>query len=628
MEKKSKFKKFIKTKTFIAIASVIVLLAIALPLAYMYYNQYLDIPNFASEDSNYMSASNNEAKPGDTLSYEITIKNEGRVPVSTILIETEIPQHTILVEKDYSYLKYTGEGIINFVIDSLEAGQKETVSYEVIIDSPLDSGTIISTEGFRIDYFRERFEEQETKYFTANLQTEVISQVNLSSSYYQIKDPGTEYLRMGDSLDISFFIENSGDMTARNLKVEGLLPQHTEYVNNSFTSNGDAYIENATDNPIVHIDKLQSNHSLSFKYTLEVKQDLEDNTKILFEPVMGASQTQKEFEIIELLVRAFPELVDFSFSAADENGGDLLANDTIRYTVSFKNAGDGKATNILLKNIIPANTTYLDGNFGQASLEQSGSSLDATIPELKPGQQYSCSYRIKVSPGITHGTNLTATGTLIYDGKEIDSGSATFMAVANYSYNVAVMGDSQVSRTGWTSILNSMFEQRYPYGDFNFIKSGKGGETVVMGYNRMLSSGILGQNPYIFIINYGTNDADISSGTYRTSPEAFRHYLGTMISTIKSNTNAMVVVMSTGPKNESKTQEGANEALRTMNSITSQVCAQQGAVFVDLYNPIVQTGNPNQFLSDGLHYNSNGDKFVAGIAFNAISSRLNKYGTR
>ncbi|MDZ7836838.1 MAG: hypothetical protein U5N58_02235 [Actinomycetota bacterium] len=89
-----------------------------------------------------------------------------------------------------------------------------------------------------------------------------------------------------------------------------------------------------------------------------------------------------------------------------------------------------------------------------------------------------------------------------------------------------IMGDSQVANTKWANHLNNMFEQRYFYGDFSFIASGKGGETVDMGYNRMLSSGILNQNPYIFIINYGTNDADTSSGYYRIAPETFRYYLG------------------------------------------------------------------------------------------------------
>ncbi len=628
MGKEKRLVKFLKSKGFIAIIIAVVFLAAAVPLSYIYYNKWLDIPNFASPKYNFMTVSGNEAKPGEVLTYEISLKNSGRVPARNIYIETAIPQNTNFVEGDYKYLKDVEDSQVTFFIDSLGTGQEIKVSYQVETRSPLDNGTIISNGGFSLKYSRERFQDTITKYFEANLETEVKSQIDFTGSYYKITDRNGEYIRMGDMLNAVFFLKNKGDMVAREILLDNLIPQNTEFVNNSFDSNGDAYLDSIGDKVVVRIDELENDSDLLFRYSLKVKSGLEDKAAILFEPTIRASEEQEVFEEKEFLVRSFPDLVDFSFRSADENGGDLLPGEIVRYSVSFRNDGDGIADGLLLKNIIPANTSFIDGSFGGGSVEQSGDTLNVSLPQLKPGEEYSCSYRVRLAGGLSYGTNLTAASTLIYGGEEIDSGSITRMVVSNYSYTVAVMGDSQVARTGWVGILNSMFEQRYVYGDFRFIKSGKGGETVVMGYNRMINSGILGQNPYLFIINYGTNDADISLGGYRTSPESFRYYLTAMVSTIKANTNAMVVVMSTGPQNEAHTHANVNSSLRTINTIAAQVCAQNGAVFVDVFNPMLQTGNPNQFLSDGLHYNGNGDHFVATVAFSTISRYLNRYGTK
>ncbi|MDZ7836839.1 MAG: GDSL-type esterase/lipase family protein [Actinomycetota bacterium] len=97
---------------------------------------------------------------------------------------------------------------------------------------------------------------------------------------------------------------------------------------------------------------------------------------------------------------------------------------------------------------------------------------------------------------------------------------------------------------------------------------------------------------------------------------------------MKTNTGAMVVVMSTGVANEKVNESHSNSDLATYNNLASQVAAQHGAVFVDVFNPMMQSGNPNQYLGDGLHYNSTGDQFVATITFNTIARHLNQYGTR
>ncbi len=49
-------------------------------------------------------------------------------------------------------------------------------------------------------------------------------------------------------------------------------------------------------------------------------------------------------------------------TAVDLNGGGLVANDVIRYTISFHNSGDDTAEDVRVNDKIPANTTYVPGS--------------------------------------------------------------------------------------------------------------------------------------------------------------------------------------------------------------------------------------------------------------------------
>ncbi|MGM0365290.1 MAG: GDSL-type esterase/lipase family protein [Actinomycetota bacterium] len=620
---------FLKSRTFIIVVLAALVLSIAIPVAYISYLDYLDVPNFVSAQSNYIVVSKDEASPGDTLTYIINLANEGRKEVTDVVVTTDIPEHTRLVSRDIDYLKSADDKTLSFLIGSLEVGQKKKLSFVVELDNPLDNETVISNNTLDITYRRSDSVEQINKKFETSLKTTVISSIDFSESYYKITGQNSEYLRMGDILNVVFFVKNSGNMLASDVTLLGIIPDNTAYVDGSFTSDS-AYMDVVGGREAIRLDSVGPNEKIFINYSLEVSSGLGDNTRVVFEPAIEGGFGQTPLENKELMVRAFPQFDGFVLAGVDENGGDLLPNETIKYTVTFKNTGDGSAYDVFVENSIPENTTFIDSDIDPSLFrwEAPDRVFSVRAAELSPGEEFSYYYRVKVDGGLYYGTKVTNTSTLIYQEERLESESVTHSVVSNYSYNVAIMGDSQVSNTQWVGQLNSLFEQSYPYGSFNFIKSGRGGETVDMGYNRMLSSGILDQSPYIFIINYGTNDADTSSGYYRIAPETFRYYLGAMIDTIKTNTGAMVVVMSTGVVNEELKISHLNSDLTTYNNIASQICAERGAVFVDVFGPMLQSENPNQLLADGLHYNSSGDQLAARIAFNTISGQLNKHGVR
>ncbi len=187
--------------------------------------------------------------------------------------------------------------------------------------------------------------------------------------------------------------------------------------------------------------------------------------------------------------------------------------------------------------------------------------------------------------------------------------------------NIVVLGDSQVADPRvWPEYLRGLMQQSYPQYDFRLYKSGKGGEVITQGASRM--SSLYSYRPSIYIINYGTNDANGPHvGSYRVPPSSFGSTLSQMIDKIRKDTGAIVVVMSTAPSYDRERSHPMGN-LSAMNSEAQRICQLKGAVYVDVFNSMVATGNYVPYLSDGLHYSDAGSQFAATVALNAIKTQF------
>ncbi|MDZ7836837.1 MAG: hypothetical protein U5N58_02230 [Actinomycetota bacterium] len=135
---------------------------------------------------------------------------------------------------------------------------------------------------------------------------------------------------------------------------------------------------------------METGAKMFINYSVTVAAGLTDNTKVVFEPSIENGTVQALLESQELTVRAFPQFSQFSLTGADENGGDLLPNETIKYTVTFKNDGDGSAFNVFTENSIPDNTTLLDFSIDPSMFnwEMQDEVFSIRIAELAPGEEF------------------------------------------------------------------------------------------------------------------------------------------------------------------------------------------------------------------------------------------------
>jgi uncharacterized repeat protein (TIGR01451 family) len=108
----------------------------------------------------------------------------------------------------------------------------------------------------------------------------------------------------------------------------------------------------------------------------------------------------------------------------------LLAGETLRYTITVKNIGNGQGTNVVLRDLVPANTTYVPGSTtlnGAPVPDAAGlsplvngmlinSPADATPGSMpadassSPGNVATVTFTVIVSPGVVDGTVIANQG--------------------------------------------------------------------------------------------------------------------------------------------------------------------------------------------------------------------------
>ena len=92
----------------------------------------------------------------------------------------------------------------------------------------------------------------------------------------------------------------------------------------------------------------------------------------------------------------------------DVNGKDLAPGDEILWTFTVKNIGGTALTEIVLTDIVPEWTSYVDGSIEGPGADDSGhSTLTWAVGTLEYGEKVTVSFRSRVDDGVPGGTLIT-----------------------------------------------------------------------------------------------------------------------------------------------------------------------------------------------------------------------------
>lgn len=365
-------------------------------------------------------------KAGDTIQYTITVKNISDQEKTNVLIRDAIPELTTYAEGSGGELFTINEQpYVRFVIPSIAAGEAQQVSFSVTVNEEATEDDVIRNTAQVYEPVAEEIGEdgtipeeiwnsdkfEDTNTITHPLDDWVITdhEVDVVSPALAIeKTSDKDVYQVGETGHYTVTVtQTKEDLTAKqvvvkdDLQVDGAEMQpdtikvyfnDTEITPVSVTADAKGYLIDTgmdlTDRDVIKVtyDVVFVSESLmggTVPNTAKAKADnayAETDHEVPLTPVGDGLEAKKE---------------------ADPVSGTVVeAGETIQYTITVKNTSDKEKTNVLVRDAIPENTTYVEGSGGELFTIDEQPYVRFVIPSIAAGEEQNVSFSVTVNEDV------------------------------------------------------------------------------------------------------------------------------------------------------------------------------------------------------------------------------------
>ena len=304
-----------------------------------------------------------EAKVGDTLTYTITLTNNGNAD-GTVTVTDEIPAGTTLVEKSITNNGVESNGTITWTDVEVKAGDTVEVSFKVTINS--DTKTSVTNKAV-IDGNKPT-EEVETKI------------ANITGA----KSVDKSTAKVGDTLTYTIILTNSGNADGT-VTVTDEIPTGTRIKDENTTG------YNKETNTMTWSNvEVKAGKSVELTLEVVVKDDTTDTVKNVAKIDNKEIPEKPETKVANIT----------GTKTVDQT--EAKVGDTLTYTITLTNSGngDGKVT---VTDEIPTGTRIKDEN--TTGYNKETNTMTWSNVEVKAGKSVELTLEVVVEGGVSEITN-------------------------------------------------------------------------------------------------------------------------------------------------------------------------------------------------------------------------------
>ncbi len=195
---------------------------------------------------------------------------------------------------------------------------------------------------------------------------------------------------------------------------------------------------------------------------------------------------------------------------------------------------------------------------------------------------------------------------------------------------IVFLGDSITAQKLYIKYIEDYFTSVEPDMKVTFVNAGVGGDRSSAAVNRVQKD-VIDQKPTVVTICFGMNDAGYRPAVDMKGLQTFKDGLRKLISMIRTQTNARVVLLTTtcvDDKGHDKLK-GYNITLTRFVAETKKIAAKEGVPVIDLYHPMraalangQRTDKTFTLIPDGVHPNAAGHEIMADTILNAWGESL------
>ncbi|MFN8485318.1 MAG: hypothetical protein U0768_19950 [Anaerolineae bacterium] len=403
--------------------------------------------NATKQDFLAVDADNNGvASPGDTLLYVVTLRNTGNAAAVNVQFTDTPDTNTALVPGSVQTSQgsvtggNSGTPPVSVLVGTLPAGATATISFRVRIANPLPSGvTQVSNQGLVYgDNFPNtptddpRTPQPNDPTVTPITQAPLITAPKAASLLVDADNNG--FPSAGDTLRYTVVIGNSGNATANNVVFTDTPDANTTLVSGSVTTTQGTIVSGNNGVPPVKINvgSIPVGATVTITFDVTVNKPLPPSvTQVANQGVVSGSNIPNtptdnprtpapdDPTIVPITPGPFITTYKLDSLVGDaDNNGYASPGDTLLYTITINNAGNGPATGVVFSDTPDSNTTLVSGSV--TTTQGTVTSGNAGVPPvvinigtIPVGGTVTISFRVTINKPLPVGVTQVANQGLI-----------------------------------------------------------------------------------------------------------------------------------------------------------------------------------------------------------------------
>ncbi|MGL5820998.1 MAG: hypothetical protein ACRCYE_05105 [Sarcina sp.] len=471
------------------------------------------------------TTSANVVNLGDTFTYQVIVTNNGNVDATNVLLTDLVPSGTTFVAGTVQIdgvPSGLADPLVGINIPDIAPNDSVTISFDVVVGgvlpvpNPMPNNAVIDYSHL-VNPSNPPIDKTST---TNTVNTLVIDAGNFAS-FDIVKVVDKAYALLGDILEYTIVLTNTGTTEALNVVLKDLVPNGTSFIPNSVFINA---VQAFGENPLVgiNIGTVAVNEVITVTFnvqisptTLPVPNPMPNDASVDYKfrtnpnldpPIDGPTTVSNE---VTTLVRKI-QISPVKATSLDY----ATFGDVITYTIGIGNTGNTAVNNVILTDLVPNGTSFVPGTVVVGGVPNllANPQVGISVGTINPSQIILITFDVLVGNVFPVPNPLENIGTVNYQyvldpsnplviGTPIDTNPVTTVinrAIVNIvkavDKNYADLGDIitytlNVTNTGNVSALNTVITDNIPAGTVFVPNSvivdgiGVGGTNPITGIN-------------------------------------------------------------------------------------------------------------------------------------------------
>ena len=340
-----------------------------------------------------------KVKVGDTITYKITLKNEGTVDGKAIINDT-VPEGTQFVENSIKLneeeTQYTIENLNKGIEVDVQKGGSTNLTFDVVVNHLNDDDIISNVANYKDITVTGKESSGESNKVDLMYVEPIISFEKTATSEYE-----KDYVITGEKIEYKIIVQNAGGLS-KDVVIKDIIPEGTTFVEGSIKVDDERtdYTKEDLEEGIkvtapekIRKDEIETN-KLSDMLNLVNMSTLETNSLpgevvLTFEVTVNEQKDENKIvnkasvddvETNEVNYTYRRPIISSKKEMSTENNLDyVVSKENIEYSIIVNNYGS-ISKNVIIKDDIPEGTTFMKG-----TVKLNGEKTDYTEEDLKEG---------------------------------------------------------------------------------------------------------------------------------------------------------------------------------------------------------------------------------------------------